>query len=148
MSRAWALSQNETDSAGRKRETSGEGELSILSTWAFIDNPMAEGEVKRGGTAYRLDPPPRSLLPSRRRTRWRIYTFLWRMNARSFRKFEETVTMFRNARCEIEWKPNGNDTMKNSSRWLETLCLSWDNIDCIYIFCLFAEIYIHIYVLL
>lgn len=58
------------------------------------------------------------------------------------------VTMFRNARCEIEWKPNGNDTMKNSSRWLETLCLSWDNIDCIYIFCLFAEIYIHIYVLL
>lgn len=76
----------------RERETSGEGELSILSTWAFIDNPMAEGEVKRGGTAYRLDPPPRSLLPSRRRTRWRIYTFLWRMNARSFRKFEETVS--------------------------------------------------------
>lgn len=52
----------ERDRLGWKREreregetTSGERELSILRTWAFIDNPMAEGEVKRGGTAYRLD---------------------------------------------------------------------------------------------
>lgn len=55
MSRAL---QNETErKEERKRETtsSGEGELSILRTWAFIDNPMAEGEVKRNGTAYRLD---------------------------------------------------------------------------------------------
>lgn len=113
----------------RERETtSGEGELSILGTWAFIDNPMAEGEVKRSGTAYRLDSTRvrrsafRSLVSSR--TRWRIYPFPRRMNSCSF------VSKIWGNGVDVVRLTKLNESEKQ------------DNIEFIYIF-LFAEAHIY-----
>lgn len=114
---------------GERETTSGEGKLSILSTWAFIDNPMAEGEVKRSGTAYRLDSTRvrrsafRSLVSSR--TRWRIYPFPRRMNSCSF------VSKIWGNGVDVVRLTKLNESEKQ------------DNIEFIYIF-LFAEAHIYI----